>query len=196
MNFEPERSIGIGIGASEIARYVDGFIRQPDTAQAYFASLQAKLDWTQHPTASRGEYWWSRLGRPYGIRNGRGSRIHQPKPGHWAIAAIRQQLQHSLGFEYEGCFLSLHRNGRDFFGWSGFAGPGMNYERPIAFVTLGAGHEIEWRRIGTVKKTEYFLSANSLLLLHPHIQQTYEQRIPRSSESAPRITLAFRSLRQ
>jgi hypothetical protein len=195
MNFEPEKSIEIAIGACEIARYVDGFIGHPDTVEAYFTILQAKLDWTSHPTSTRAAYWWSSLQRPYTTRNGRGSRVHRPMPDHWVITAIRRQLERHLGFEYEGCLLSRRRNGRDFCSWSGFAALGINDERPVAIVTLGAGHDVEWRRIGTVQRAEYFLAPGSLLLLQPHAQQTHEQRIPRSPEIAPSITLTFRSLR-
>jgi hypothetical protein len=193
-SFEVENAIGITIGAVEIARYVDPFIRDPDLVAAYFALLQTKLDWTLHPCGRRGDYWWSKFNRPHVARIGKGMRTHRPKPDHWVIALIRQMLEKRFGFEYEGCLVTQHISGHDFVTWHGYAGVGTNYERPIAIVTLGSGQEIAWRRIGTVKKAEYVLAPGSLLILNPQVLQTHEVRIPRSFENALRLTLTFRSL--
>lgn len=181
-----------------------------------FDMLDTELAWVQRE-APRKEYWTNSLNRPYTYGRGAGQRTYESQIAHPMIDAVADILEERLGFRYEGCFLNRYQDEHDSLGWHSDDDLGINHDRPIAVVTVGAARDIMIRPIAykdtigvaTDGKESYVvdltpatmiervtLESGSLLLMKSGMQQTHQHRIPKgSAKCGPRISLTFRSLK-
>ena len=176
--------------------YTASFLNQEEARQC-FNILWNELEWERREGAPRREYWTNTLGRDYTYGRGIGVRTYNSKPTHEIIEQVRSRLKVQLGFEYEGCFLNGYENNRDSLNWHADDDPGINHERPIAVVTVGAGREIQFKEQTPDSISEkLMLEPGSLLLMNAGMQSTHFHRIPKAGFIVePRISLTFRSLK-
>lgn len=175
--------------------YIAEFLVGDAATQAYL-TLRDELAWERRDTAPRSEYWTNTFGRPYTYGRGKGERTYESQPSHAIIDFLRDEIAAAHGPSLEGCFLNYYHDGSDALGWHADDDPGIDHDRPIAVITVGAGREIQFKsQVPGSHPQSQFLAPGSLLLMHPGMQQTHYHRIPRvDGMTEGRISLTYRGL--
>lgn len=176
--------------------YIPNFVDNPDE---HFTRLQTELNWIRYTDVPRSEYFYNKFDKPYSYGRGRGKRTYQPQAKYPSIDYIQSLLEKHLNVVFDVCFLNRYHNQSDQLGWHSDDSPEMDDERPIITVSLGVEREIWFRKdpnkfhgldITTQKQK---LEHGSALVMLPHMQETWQHRIPKASFiCGERISLTFR----
>ncbi len=184
------------INSTDPVTYVPNFLDYMERHVVY-DTLRQHIDWERRPDAPRSEYWTNTYWRDYTYGRGAGLRTYQAKPMHPVIHKVNVLIQQFVGGElFEGCFLNMYETSRDSLGWHADDDPGIDHERPIAVVTLGAGRPLRIRPIADLKDiAEVNLEPGSLLMMHAGMQATHHHCIPKvGHDIGPRISMTYRGL--
>lgn len=175
------------------------FLDEQEAAVA-FVLLRDQLDWVRRDGAPRSEYWTNTFDRPYTYGRDAGRRTYAAQPAHRQIDAVRAQIERETGHFLEGCFLNLYHDGSDSLGWHADDDPGIDHDRPILVLTLGAGRDIAFKpQISGAHPQTLHLDPGSLLVMQAGMQHTHLHAIPKIKVdphlTGARISLTFRGLR-
>lgn len=178
--------------------YFDDFV-DPSMRDLAFAMLRDQLAWERREGAPRSEYWTNTFDRPYTYGRDAGRRTYEAQPSHPLINSFRDQIEAQSGVRLEGCFLNLYRDGQDSLGWHADDDPGIDHNRPIVVITLGAGRDIAFKsKISGSHPERLHLEPGSMLVMRPGMQQTHYHAIPKlkaeDGPGLPRISLTYRGL--
>lgn len=194
--------------------YLPAFIPDPD---AVFEALKG-LTYERRDTTPRSEFFCSDHPYPYAYGRGRGVRTYLPNPWPPVLLPVRAALEKLAGAVLDVCFANRYHDQSDHLGWHADDSPEMDDDRPIISVSLGVAREIWFRpRIGnrcnqcgesTTHKMschtgefrpvwgeveKLLLEHGSVCIMRPHMQETWEHRIPKASFTCgERISLVFR----
>ena len=174
--------------------YIKNFVSHPDA----FLSLRNDLNWERRPSAPRSEYWTNTFDRPYTYGSGVGIRTYNSQPSHELIDFYRNKLSEQFEGNFEGCFLNLYEDKRDWLGWHSDDDPGIDHSCPIAVITLGHQRMINWKPKGGKGIeciSQKMLEHGSLFIMPAGMQETHLHRIPKADhDTGARISMTYRCL--
>ena len=111
------------------------------------------------------------------------------------IEALRGRNQSIYGGEYNSVLLNRYRDGTDSVSWHADDEPEMDFQHPIASVSLGACRKFLVRANDTREIKTFLLSSGSLLIMPAGFQQSYQHSIPKmKTPIRERINLTFRRM--
>ena len=176
--------------------YVANVIKNPTEI---FETIRNETRWVQVPLRPRAEYWSNDYDRDYAYgKEGPGRVTYKAQPWIPAMKEIRDFISTTTDYYLEGCFANYYKDSSDNLGWHADNDPGIDHDKPIAIVSLGAEREIWFRRNGEkgTTHTSQLLGNGSLYMMSPGFQFSHQHRIPRASRQdiGPRISLTFRGL--
>lgn len=152
-----------------------------------------KLDWVQHDSVPRMEYYINSENEPYQYGIPEYAREYKPQPSCFVVDTIREYLEERLACKFEVCFLNRYINQSMHLGWHSDNSPEMDDNRPIVIVSFGAERDIKFRKIGSNSAMSIKLGNGSVCIMHPGMQDTHQHRIPKSGNiCGERISLTFR----
>jgi len=125
--------------------YIPNFLSVPGE---FFTRIKEGTPWVRVGNTPRSEYWCNDDSRPYTYGSGNGIRTYEAKSWTLPMLIVRELIESKHGVYLEGCFSNHYLDSSDHLGWHSDDDPGIDHDKPIAVVSLGAEREIYLRRNG------------------------------------------------
>jgi alkylated DNA repair dioxygenase AlkB len=166
----------------------DAFVPDPD---ALFATVRDRVSWTQQMRSRQ----TASMGIPYNYAGA----SYPEAPWHPAVAALRDAVAASLGFEITNGLLNRYPTGDHTIGWHTDDVDILAAGTPIAIVSLGAPRTLRLRS-GDGSDASPFayelvrLEPGSLFVMSQALQHTHKHAIKREPGAGERISITLRHL--
>ncbi|SNX28085.1 Alkylated DNA repair dioxygenase AlkB [Polynucleobacter meluiroseus] len=181
------------------AQYLPGLFDETQ-ANALFEALEASLPWQpdhlkmfgQAVTTRRKVVW---VGDPDCTYTYSGVLRH---PQAWTpeILRVKAKLEAIASCQFNACLLNFYHDGKDGMGWHSDDEKELEYQSPIASLSLGSTRKFAFRHKQDKTTASLFLENGSLLLMHPPTQQFWHHALLKTTTvQTPRINLTFRKIR-
>lgn len=173
----------------------------PDTADAWLATLLAETPWEQPQIRVHGRvHPMPRLTAWYGDPDARyrySGLLQCPLPWTPLLAEIRSRLEEEVGQPLNGVLLNYYRDGQDSMGWHSDDETELGRNPLIASFNLGGTRRFDLRRKGTGRiQHSLFLEHGSLLVMSGPTQHHWQHQVAKTRTAcAPRLNLTFRRVR-
>ncbi len=120
-----------------------------------------------------------------------------PEPWTPLLAMLRQQLEETLGADFNGVLANYYRDGRDAMGWHADDEPELGPKSPddvlIASVSLGAPRRFLLAPKAGGPSRAFDLGQGSLFVMGGSTQRHFRHRLARTAKPVgPRLNLTFR----
>ena len=187
----------IDVSGGKFVEFYQNGLEFLDSAKCY-RSLMEDLDWQRIDQTPRQEYYSSKKGVPYTYGSGRGIRTYQSQEWTKLIGLLSDVAEDVSGVKSDVVFLNRYDDSRQHLGWHSDDSPEMDPTKPIVIISFGGQRYIDFREIGSEKKTSICLTSGSICVMPAGLQQTHEHRIPKYHDQrvAPRVSLTFRTYRE
>jgi len=173
----------------------------PDFFDGQFRSVHASIEWESKKVFLFGKWvnqprlmaWYGDQNAVYtysGLKN-------NPKPWNDVLTLVRQNLQDTLGVNFNSVLCNLYRDGNDSMGWHQDNEPELGAEPVIASVSLGATRRFRLRHKfnKAIKPISIDLEHGSLLVMQGKTQEYWQHQIPKTKRSVnSRINLTYRNI--
>ena len=167
--------------------------------ESIFSEVKS-LSWVTERSARR-EYFMSFVPRTYSYGNrGMGDVKYESNEFSPLVKILCRRLNFANGNNFNVCFLNRYDDEKQHLGWHADNFPGMDPEKPIAVVSLGAEREIWWKPMGEKGKVpedqRQLLEHGSVFTMPAGFQDGYLHKIPKwDRPCGTRIRLTFRSFK-
>ena len=113
-----------------------------------------------------------------------------------SLQPVLDRIMKTTGQPFNSALANRYRNGLDTMGYHSDDEPELGPQPWIASLSLGSQRDFVFRRRGSTRQyASIALPHNSLLLMHPAVQQHFEHALPRRKRvSGERINLTFRQV--
>jgi len=171
-----------------------------ELADVYLANLLIELDWQSFPIKMFGKMVMQpRLVAWYGLPTVpikySGVKL-EPLPFTPTLLAIKEQLESTLGIEFNGVLCNLYRDENDSMGWHADDEKYLGTSPVIPSVSLGAVRKFQLKsKTAALLKANLLLEHGSLLVMQGNTQANFKHQLPKLSKPCgPRINLTFRQI--
>lgn len=115
---------------------------------------------------------------------------------HPEILDIKQAIEGTSNCSFNSALCNLYRDGRDSVSWHSDDEPELGRSPIIASYSIGETRSFQLRHKQNRKqKIQIDLPHNSLLIMGPGTQETWEHQVPKTNKKLdPRINLTFREI--
>jgi alkylated DNA repair dioxygenase AlkB len=151
----------------------------------------------EHHDPNRREILFNRSGKDYLFNKSRGVRPHTPQPEPAELTRLWGIVDDVMGHRFEVCFINdYYRNGAHI-GWHQDNSPSIDWDRPVAVLSVGETAVVRFRRIDNPEMVFSFeCESGTICSMGSGVNDTYQHQVPGVAvKGHGRMSLVFRGVK-